>query len=221
MGYRERTVGGGPAKGLAEDFTSFLRNFITSGSFGSGTAGQQFTAADPAGGAANIFGLLNSMISNPTADRSVQELISKDIERGRNDLRARFGAGGGMAFGSPAAFAEALYQSEQAPRTAMAMDQMAQSRIGTLMPFFQMLQNISSLGIPQAQATMEPKPWLQALNLGMDVAGTVLPFVPGIGTAAGAALKTAKPGQSFLRQTQGYKSMFPQQQSFQFTPLPF
>lgn len=178
MGYKESTVGGGPAKGLGEDWTKFLQQFITSGSFGGGTSGEHFNAADPGGDAAGIFGLLNSIISNPQADQGVQTLINKDIERGRNDLRARYGAGGGMGFGTPAAFAESLYQAEQAPRTAMAMDQMAQNRLGALMPLFGFANQISSLGIPQAQSVMEPKGWMQGFNLLMDVANTAANFVP-------------------------------------------
>jgi len=178
MGYKERTIGGGPATGLAEDFTGFLKNLINTGSFGGGTAGQQAGAANPMGDTQGIMGLLNSIVSNPQADQSVQQLISKDIERGRNDLRARFGAGGGMAYGTPAAFAEGLYQAEQAPRTAIAMDQMAQQRVASLMPFFQMIQNISSMGIPQAQSTLQPSGGMQAFNILMDIANTAANFMP-------------------------------------------
>lgn len=178
MGYEEKTVGGGPATGLANDFTSFLKNMITSGSFGGGTAGQQTAGANPSGDAQGIMGLLNSIVSNPQADKSVQQLISKDIERGRNDLRARFGASGGMGFGTPAAVAEGIYQAEQAPRTAVAMDQMAQGRIGALMPFFQMINQLSSLGIPQAQSTMQPNAWMQGFNIISDIANTAANFIP-------------------------------------------
>lgn len=181
MGYKERTVGGGPAKGLAKDFTSFLQNFINSGSFGGGTAGQQAGAANPMGDAAGIFSLLNSIISNPQADQSVQTLINKDIERGTNALRARYGASGGMPFGTGAQVAEGIYQSEQAPRTALAMDQLAQSRLGALMPFFQFARDIAGLGIPQAQATLEPDAWMQGFNALMDVANTAANFIPGGG----------------------------------------
>jgi len=197
MGYKEKTVGGGPATGLADEFVSFLQNFITSGQFG-GSSGKgtkknpnevrggvggsaatsQYQAENPQADATGIFGLLNSMISNPQADKSVQDLIAKDSERGRNDLRARFGASGGMAYGSPAAYAESLYQAEQAPRTAVAMDQMAQQRIGSLMPFFQMLQNLSGMGIPQAQTVMEPSKFMQGFNMVMDTANTAANFMP-------------------------------------------
>lgn len=203
MGYQSKTVGGGPARGLANDFVNFLRPLITSGSFGSGTAGQQFNAANPMGNTAGLFGLLNSIISNPQADRSVQELIGKDIERGRNDLRARFGAGGGMAFGSPAAFAESLYQAEQAPRTAMAMDQMSQARLAALMPLLGMTRDISAMGIPQAQTAIEPKGWMQGINLLMDIANTAANFIPGgpggsdvNSRASGGVVNTSKPSNT-------------------------
>lgn len=181
MGYQERTVGGGPATGLADNFVNFLNKAITTGSFGSGTAGQQFNAENPSGDAAGIFGLLNSLISNPQADKSVQDMISKDIVRGRDDLRARFGASGGMGYGTPAAVAEGVYQAEQAPRTAIAMDSMAQNRLASLMPLFGMINQLSSMGIPQAQATLEPSGWMQGLNIAMDLANTAANFIPGGG----------------------------------------
>jgi hypothetical protein len=210
MGYEAKTIGGGPATGLAQNFTDFLNQMITSGSFGGGTAGQQFGKANPGGDAQNIFGLLNSLISNPSADASVQELISKDITRGRDDLRARFGASGGMGFGTPAAFAEGLYQAEQAPRTAMAMDQMAQGRLGALMPLFQMIQNISAMGIPQAQTVMQPKGWMQGVNLAMDVANTAANFIPGGG--GGKTDSRIPDHETANKNPGGY--------AFRYTPLP-
>lgn len=193
MGYQEKTVGGGPAKQLGADWTNFLQNFINSGSFGGGTAGQQFAGADPSGSTGGIFGLLNSMVSNPSADAGVLDLINRDIERGRNDLRARFGQGGGMGFGTPAAFAEALYQSEQAPRTAVAMDQMAQNRLASLMPLFGFANQIAGLGIPQAQTIMQPSPWMQGINLALDVANTAAKFVNPLTTSAETSTRTPTP----------------------------
>lgn len=181
MGYEEKTVGGGSAKGLGEDFTRFLSELINTGSFGGGTAGQQFNAEDPANDTQGIFGLLNSIISNPQADQSVQQLISKDITRGRNDLRARFGASGGMGFGTPAAVAEGVYQAEQAPRTAVALDEMSRARLASLMPLFGITRDIAGRGITQAQAALQPNGWLQGINLAMDVANTAANFIPGGG----------------------------------------
>lgn len=229
MGYKERTVGGGPAKGLAEDFVGFLQNFINSGQFGGAetrggvggsSATSQYNAENPMADSAGIFGLLNSIITNPQADRSVQQLISKDIERGRNDLRARFGAGGGMAYGSPAAFAESLYQAEQAPRTALAMDQMAQNRVGALMPFFQMLQNMSALGIPQAQATMQPSGLMQGFNILMDVANTAANFIPfgGGGETASRAMPIPTPATVPQSINRPYPTIRPQ--DLRFIPTP-
>lgn len=179
MGYKERTVGGGPTRGLAEDFTNFLSTIINTGSFGSGTAGQHAGAANPAKDTTGIMGLLDSIVSNPQADASVQELIGKETERGQNALRSRFGSSGGMSFGTPAAFAEAMYQAEQAPRTAMAMDQMAQNRIGTIMPFFQMIHQMAGKGIPQAETVMQPDAWTTGFNVGMDILNTAANFIPG------------------------------------------
>jgi len=231
MGYKERTVGGGPAKGLANDFVSFLQNFITSGKFGGAetrggiggsSATSQFNAENPMADSAGIFGLLNSIISNPQADKSVQDLISKDVERGRNDLRARFGASGGMAYGSPAAFAESLYQAEQTPRTALALDQMAQSRIGALMPFFQMLMNTSSLGIPQAQTTMEPSKWMQGFNMLLDTANTVANFIPFAGggetNARAASMPVPKP--AMVQQSINNPMPYVRPENLRFIPTP-
>lgn len=190
MSYKERTVGGGPAKQLGQDWTKFLSQFINSGSFGGSTASQQTNAADPAGSAQNIFSLLNSIISNPQADKSVQDLISRDTERGRNALQESFG--GGTSTGSPAAFAQALYESEQAPRQAVAMDEMARNRLASLLPLFGFANQTASQGIPQAQSTLEPPPWLQAVNTGLDIAGTVAPFFGPAGAAVGAGANIGK-----------------------------
>ena len=62
MGYDEKTIGGGPATGLAKDFTSFLQKLITTGSFGGSTSGQQFSNANPISSSMGIFNLLNSLI---------------------------------------------------------------------------------------------------------------------------------------------------------------
>lgn len=203
MSYKERTVGGGPAKQLGQDWTNLLSQFITSGSFGGSTASQQFGGADPGGSAQNVFSLLNSIISNPAADKSVQDLIARDTERGRNALRESFG--GGTSMGSPAAFAQALFESEQAPRTAVAMDEMAKGRLGALLPLFGFANQTAGLGIPQAQSTLEPPAWLQAVNTGLDVAGTVAPFftggipIPGLGgKGTGAQRVPTRTGASDL-----------------------
>lgn len=179
MGYNERTVGGGPAKQLGKDFTGFLGNLINTGSFGRGTAGQQAGAANPMGDTAGIFGLLNSIVSNPAADQAVQQLLSKQQERNVNDIRARFGASGGTAFGTPAAFAEGIYRAESTPQIAAAMDQLSQNRLASLMPFFNQAYGLSQLGIPQAQATLEPSGLLQGINIATDIAKTAANFIPG------------------------------------------
>lgn len=187
MGYKETVVGGQPTQGLPQDFTNFLQNFINTGSFGSGTAGQQAGAATPVSDTQDIFGLLNSIISNPSADQSVQDLISKDIERGRNDLRARFGTSGGMGFGTPAAFAESLFQAEQVPRTTLALDELSRNRLASLMPFFQQAGALTQQGTPQAQATLQPDAFSTALNAitGLAGAATNIFSIPGIGGNVG------------------------------------
>lgn len=208
MSYKERTVGGGPTKQLGQDWTNFLSNFINTGSFGGATASQQFSGADPGGSAANVFSLLNSIISNPGADRSVQDLISRDVERGRQNLREGFGGGTGL--GTPAAFAQALYESEQAPRTAIALDEMARNRLASILPIFGMAGQTASLGIPQAQTTLEPPKWLQGINLGLDLAKTAAPFflktdIPGTGGDTVSPVPT-RSGSFDLPSTTGYAS---------------
>lgn len=193
MGYNERTIGGGSATGLADSFTAALKGFIDTGSFGGGTAGQQTGAANPMGDAAGIFGLMNSIINNPQADASVQEMLTRDINRGRDDIRARFGASGGMGFGTPAAVAEGMYQAESAPRIAMAMDEMATNRLGALLPIFNMAAQMAALGTPQAQTVMQPSGWMQGLNIAMDLANTAANFIPG-----GGASKVTDSGSNMM-----------------------
>lgn len=197
MGYNERTVGGGAAKGLGKDFTSFLQNFINTGSFGAGTSGQQGVAADPMADTQGIFGLLNSLVSNPTADKAVQGQLEKDQGRNVNQIRSRFGAGGGTAFGSPGAFAENQYRAESTPEIAKTMDEMGQNRLAALMPLFQQAFGLAGKGIPQAETMMEPDALMQGLNIGSQVAsiGANL-FAPGAGALVGAAGNAAMNGMA-------------------------
>lgn len=189
MNYKEQTTGGGPAVGLAGDFTKFLQGLITSGSFGGGTSGQQ-AAGGPQQAqdqSQNMFGALNSILQGPNAglQTSVQDLISRQRTSDVNDLRARFGAQGNMAYGTGAAHAEGLYRAEAAPREALAMDEInrnnKQTQLQMLIPILQMAMGISGKGISQAETTLQAPGWMQGFNMLMDVANTAANFIPGGG----------------------------------------
>lgn len=191
MNYKAKDYGGGPATGLAEDFTGFLRNAITTGSFGATTAGQHAAGANPVGDTGNIMSVLNSILEGPSAEymSSINQMISTENTNNVNAVRSRFGAGGGMAMGTPAAYAEGVVRAEGAPRQAMAYNEIMgknQDRaMNLLMPLFQMMTNISGKGMSQRETTLQAPGWVQGLNLGMDVANTVSGFIPFAGGGGG------------------------------------
>lgn len=184
MNHKYQEYGGGPAVGLAENFTNFLNRIITTGSFGGTTAAQQANAANPIGSTQDVFGFLNSIIQGPDAGliTTINDMISKETDRSANALRARFGAQGGMAFGTPAAFAEGVLRAEAAPRAALAVDEINRANkalgIQALMPLFQMASGLSQAGIAPRQGTLQPPGWLQGVNLLLDVANTAANFIP-------------------------------------------
>ena len=192
--YRE--VGGGPATGLANDFVSFLQHGLNTGSFGAGTAGQRFMGADPMGSTMGIGSVLNALLSGEAAG-PMSELISKQGERDVAALRSRFGASGGMAFGTPAAFGEAVLRSETAPRIAQVVQQGQLAAISQLLPLF---ANISMRGITQREGVMQPSALSQAIGIAAPIIGTVAgsfggPAGAAAGNAAGNAVAQGVAGQ--------------------------
>ena len=203
MNYKAKDYGGGPATGLAEDFTGFLRNAITTGSFGAGTAGQHAAGANPVGDTGNIMSVLNSILQGPSAEymSSINQMISTENTNNVNAVRSRFGAGGGMAMGTPAAYAEGVVRAEGAPRQAMAYNQiMGQNQdraMNLLMPLFQMMTGLAGKGISQRETTLQEPGWMQATKLGMQLAPIVAaPFTGGASLAAAGSMPKVQAGMA-------------------------
>ncbi|KKL53823.1 hypothetical protein LCGC14_2271560 [marine sediment metagenome] len=149
-------TGGGAATPVAEDFASFLQNFL-------GQGGQPL-GRDPTQQTTGIMQALNELIAGPDVrgqQSAVQQIIQQDTERQTANLRERFTAGGGSR-GTPSAVAEGLFRSEVTPRIAAATGELDlranQQRIQALMPFLQLLSGFAGRGVPQAEESIIVKP---------------------------------------------------------------
>lgn len=181
MNPKTGTVGGGPATGLATDFTDWLGKALNSS--GSPAAksnlaspAAKFGEADPVGQTQGISGVINDLLSGGAGNigGSLATLIGNQHTQDIGDLRARFGASGGMSFGSPAAYAESNYRAKAAPEAATAIGNL---QLSAIMPLLQMISGLSGKGIPQAENYVSTNPWLsgfEALAGGASGAGKFL-----------------------------------------------
>lgn len=160
---RFREVGGGPAVGLSEDFIRLLQGSLFGNFGGQPTAGQRFNAASPVGSTEGIARILQNILGEGagTLGGSLAEMIRRENQRNVADLRARFGAAGGMSLGTPAAFAESLYRAEAAPRTALGVGQL---QLSTLLPLLQLSGALSERGIAPRQTVATPSPFASFLG---------------------------------------------------------
>jgi hypothetical protein len=204
LGAKTKEVGGGPAVGLAEDTITGLRALLNpqrTNTGGLGTAG----SPDAFGSAGGAFGILAQLLS-PGAGNvggSYAKLINKQQERDVNAIRSRFGASGGAAFGTPAAFAENQYRAEAAPQVAT---QIGKLQLEALMPLLQGAFGLSQSGIAPRQLVQQKSGLGQALGTFAKIGGAALPFLaPGIGAPAGAALSAAGSSMSADRLSPGYQ----------------
>jgi len=133
MQNETKTVGGGSAVGLSEDFIGFLRNALF--------ANQPGQASDPSFGTSQFGELLNKIFGSGVSGEASRRILSgvgevgldKDSDIGQNlskifeerrtegvaNLRERFG--GTDPFGSSAAFAEGRFLADEAPREGLAL----------------------------------------------------------------------------------------------------
>lgn len=169
MGMKTHEVGGGPATGLANDFTKFLESGLT-GSFGGAGASSQTAASNPFGSTMGFAGVLNDIMSGGAGNLggSLAKLISTQQGNDIAGLRSRFGAGGGTAFGTPAAYAESTYRAQAAPQIATAIGQLQMQTLGQLLPIY---ANLAGKGIAQRETVAQPNPWVQAAQLFLPIAG--------------------------------------------------
>lgn len=137
-----------------------------------------------------IAGILNDLLSGGAGQvgGSMQQMIHADTERGANALRARFGAGGGTAFGTPGAYAESLYRAEAAPRATQAV---AGLQLQALFPIMQMMAALAGRGISQRETIAQPNPvvsGLTALAGGLQAAGGMANTFSGLGSMGGGGM---------------------------------
>jgi len=188
LGAKTQEVGGGKATGLANETISGLQALLNTG--GLGTAG----SPNAAGSTGGIFGILSDLLSSGAGapGKAATQLLSKQQERDTNAIRARFGASGGAAFGTPAAHAEGLYRAEAAPQITQAITGLQMSALG---PLLQMIAGFSDKGIAQRQLIQKKSGLGQALGTVAQIGGAALPFLaPGVGSIAGPALAGAAGG---------------------------
>lgn len=198
MGMKYKEYGGGPATGLADDFIRFLSGGL-SGTFGGGASQAQANNADPMGSTMGIGGILNDLLSGGAGNvgGALQSLISKDVERNSDAIRARFGAQGGQAFGTPAAFAESLFRSESAPRLTQAIGGLQMGAVQSLLPIFAAL---AGKGITQRQGTMQENPWVTGLKVAAPIAGSIASIA--MGNPLGAVQGGAQAANAFANRQQ-------------------
>jgi|SRR6478609_2603695 len=181
MPPKPKTVGGGNAKGLSNDFFDFLHRGLNTGTFGAGQRG------NPVNDTKGIAGILNQLLAGGAGSfgGDLGAMIERQNSNNIADLRGRYGAGGGMGYGTPAAQAEAGYRAQHAADTGVAIGGLQLQALQSLFPLY---QQGAQLGTPQAQTVMEQNPWAAALSTISPVASAVLPFLAGspFGAAAGA-----------------------------------
>src|SRR5678815_4880354 len=176
MGAKQKDVGGGPATGLADQLVSWLSQGLNTGTFGAGAP----AGSDAVGATGGISAYLNDVLSGGAGKLggAMQQQITTQADRDAAALRARFGAGGGTAFGTGAQYGEALLRSETAPKIATAVGGLQQNALSMLLPIF---ANIAGKGISQRQTVSEENPWMTAAKLGLQ------------GGAVAAGLMTGNP----------------------------
>lgn len=183
MGMKTKEVGGGPATGLANDFTNWLQAGLNTGTFGAGTAAYGATNANPVANTAGISGVLNDILAGGGGNigGSLNTLISKDTERQAQALRARYGAGGGVGYGSGASLAEAQLRSESAPKLTTAIGTL---QLQALAPLIQAMFGIANKGISQREVIAQPSGAAQAVGIAAPLLGAIAggPIGAGIGS---------------------------------------
>ncbi len=178
-GTKFNEVGGGPATGLANDFVSLLRGSLFGNFGGQPTAGQRFDAANPVGSTQGIAGFLQNILGEGAGNLggSLRDLITQQQTRDVGDIRSRFGASGGQAFGTPAAYGEARYRAEAAPQAAVATGGLQMNVIQQLL---QQLGVLSGKGISQRQTVAQPSGITSLL-------GTIAPALGAFAAGPGGA----------------------------------
>ena len=176
MNPKTREVGGGSSVGLADDLVSAFRRLLQGNYGGQPGPGQRYDAANPVASTNGFLGAITDILSpgGGRAGAGLTETINRANTRDVADLRARYGATGGQAFGTPAAYAESQYRAEAAPRAATAV---SQAQLSALMPLLGLMAQLSGHGLSQRSTVVEPPAaltWLQGLSGAASGAGDLL-----------------------------------------------
>ena len=178
MGAKTKTVGGSPqGLALSNDFMTMMGALLNGGSTGQPAGSKAYTATT------GVAGVLSDILSGGggKVGGSLATLLQKSQERNIGNLRARFGASGGMSHGTPAAFAEALYRSEAAPQIAT---QVGKLQLEALSPLLNIYAGITDKSIPDAQIVQEKSGLAQAFGTLGSLAGPAASFfAPGLNLA--------------------------------------
>lgn len=188
-------VGGGKATGLGNDLATWLDQALRTGTFGSGAGG-----GSAAGNFANngISAIFNDILS-PGAGKlggALGETIQNQKQFDLSSILGRFGAGGGMSFGSPAAYGASNYLAKEAPAEALGIGNLQMS---ALAPILNMMMGIGQKGISQRQTMVQPSDLSQALSVIAPVAGAAFgaggAFAPAMAGGASGGMSPTLLGQ--------------------------
>lgn len=160
--YKE--YGGGAATGLADNLVSFLSQGLNTGTFGAGSP----AGSDAMGQSQGIAGVLNDILSGGAGKLggSLSQLIQNDTNNQVNDMRARYGAAGGTAYGTGAQYGEGVLRAKQAPALTSAVGNL---QLGAVQNLLGVISGIASKGIAQRQGAMEQNPWVTGLSMGANI----------------------------------------------------
>lgn len=172
MAPRPKTVGGGQATPLANDFYDFLRQGLNTGTFGN----SQMNSADPMASTKGIAGILNDILSSGGGKLGggLGAMIARQNANNVANLRARFGAGGGTSSGTPGAYAEASYNAQHAEDAPVAIGQL---QLSALQPLLSLISGASAIGTPQAQTVMQQSDLAAGLQGLAAVGGAAVPLL--------------------------------------------
>lgn len=176
MAPKYKEYGGGPATGLADNFVQFLSQGLNSGTFGAGNP----AGGDAAQSSMGIAGVLNDILSGGAGNLggSLAQLIKNDTNDQVNNMRARFGASGGTAFGTGAQYGEGVLRAKQAPALTQAVGGLQLSAVQNLLGA---IGQISQKGITQRSGAMQENPWMTAGKVvggGIQAVGSMMAGVP-------------------------------------------
>lgn len=223
MGMKYSTQGGGAATGLGNDFATFLQQGLNTGSFGGASAAGQAGAANPAGSTQGIAGVLNDILSGGAGKLggSMAQMMQTQQQNDVNGIRARFGASGGTAFGTPGQYAESTYRAQAAPQITSAIGNMQMSALAQLFP---QIGALAQKGIPQAEVTAQQNPWVTAAGIAAPAFGAILGGPAGaslggmfsgmMGGGGGASASGASAPFNMMPQNMDFSHMFQPNMSF-------